>query len=126
MRDIRISLRGKLVSFVDDPIESELNKRTVRLWNLAIEAAHTTLAGSSSYWARFIAFSPNRKQIAFISDDQTIRLWDSATRVARATFMGHSGHITAIAFSPDGKQIVSASDDETIRLWDLSMGRTAL
>ncbi|KFZ20614.1 hypothetical protein V501_00012, partial [Pseudogymnoascus sp. VKM F-4519 (FW-2642)] len=80
-----------------------------------------TLAGhSGSVWA--VAFSPDGKQIASGSDDETIKLWDVRTGGLQKTLAGHSGRIRAIAFSPDGKQIASGSDDETIKLWDVRTG----
>ena len=76
-----------------------------------------TLTGHSDS-VQAVAFSPDGKQIASGSIDQTIKLWDAATGDLRKTLTGHSNSVEAIAFSPDGKQIASGSSDRTIKLWD--------
>ena len=73
-----------------------------------------TLAGHSS-WVSAIAFSPDGKQIASGSGDETIKLWDARTSDLQKTLAGHSNWVWAVAFSPDGKQIASGSDDKTIK-----------
>jgi WD40 repeat protein len=75
-----------------------------------------TLAGHSS-WVNAVAFSPDGKQIASGSYDETIKLWDARTGDLQKTLAGHSSWVTAVAFSPDGKQIASGSYDVTIKLW---------
>jgi WD40 repeat protein len=74
-----------------------------------------TLKGHSHY-VNAIAFSPDGKQLASGSEDETVRLWDTATGAVLQTLAGHSSHVNTIAFSPDGKQLAPGSDDKTIRL----------
>ncbi|KAJ5642272.1 G-protein beta WD- 40 repeats containing protein [Penicillium lividum] len=80
-----------------------------------------TLEGHSD-WVWTVAFSPDGKQIASGSRDQTIKLWDTATGDLQKTLEGHSDWVRTVAFSPDGKQIASGSDDRTIKLWDTATG----
>ncbi len=78
-----------------------------------------TLKGHSSS-VKAIAFSPDGKQIASGSYDDTIKLWDAITGDLQKTLAGHLDSVQAIAFSLDGKQIASGSDDKTIKLWDVA------
>jgi serine/threonine protein kinase len=96
-------------------------ENTVRLWDPATGAAHSTLEGHSNS-VYCIAFSPDGKLVASGSHDNTVRLWDPATGAARSTLKGHSSYVYAIAFSPDGKLVASGSWDNTVRLWDPATG----
>ncbi|KFY36599.1 hypothetical protein V495_07752 [Pseudogymnoascus sp. VKM F-4514 (FW-929)] len=69
-----------------------------------------------------IAFSPDGKQIASGSMDNTIKLWDARTGSIQKTLTGHSDMVVAVAFSPDSKQIISGSWDKAIKLWDARTG----
>jgi WD40 repeat protein len=69
-----------------------------------------------------VAFSPDGKQVASASNDNTVRLWDTGSGAALQTLKGHSNWVVAVAFSPDGKQLASASYDKTVRLWNAGSG----
>jgi WD40 repeat protein len=69
-----------------------------------------------------VAFSPDSKQLASASSDDTVRLWDSATGTALQTLEGHGDLVWSVAFSLDGKQLASASSDKTVRVWDVATG----
>jgi WD40 repeat protein len=93
----------------------------VRLWDAVTGAALQTLEGYSRR-VYSVAFSPDGKQVASGSQDQTVRLWDAVTGAALQTLKGHSSFVISVAFSPDGKQVVSGSYDRTVRLWDAETG----
>jgi WD40 repeat protein len=69
-----------------------------------------------------VAFSPDGKQVASGSVDNTVRLWDAATGAPLQVLEGHSSSVCSVAFSPDGKQVASGSVDNTVRLWDAATG----
>jgi WD40 repeat protein len=60
-----------------------------------------------------VAYSPDGKQIASGSTDETVRVWDVSTG-ERRTFAIDSKYIPSVAFSPDGTQI--AADRTLINL----------
>ena len=86
-------------------------------WNACIQ----TLEGhSGSVYS--VAFSPDSKQIASASNDDTVKIWDAATGPCIQTLEGHSSSVHSVAFSPDSKQIASASNDNTVKIWDAATG----
>jgi WD40 repeat protein len=66
-----------------------------------------------------VEFSPDGKNIATASCDNTARLWSINTgrEIAR---MVHSDYVNSLTFSPDGKYIATASRDGTARIWQAS------
>ena len=65
------------------------------------------------------SFSPESKQIASKSEDNTIRVWNADSgEVVLGPFEGHTNSITSGAFSPDGKHIVLGSDNTMRCMWN--------
>jgi WD40 repeat protein len=69
-----------------------------------------------------VAFSPDDKTLASVSQDQTIRLWDwtNGQEIGQPLF-GHTNAVLAMAFSPDGKLLASGGADNAIRVWDVDL-----
>jgi tRNA A-37 threonylcarbamoyl transferase component Bud32 len=82
-------------------------------------AFKTLLGHATPVWA--VAFSPDGKQLASGSVDQTIALWDVADGVASGRISEGSG-VFGLAFSKDGK-LASANVDTNVKLWDPSTAK---
>jgi len=67
-------------------------------WSAALQ----TLEGYSG-WVPSVAVSPDGRQVALGSGDETVRLWDAVTGAALQTLEGHSGWVHLVAFSQDSK-----------------------
>ena len=71
-------------------------------------------------------FSPNRRTLATIMNDNSIHLWDLtvADLGAQSTALpGHADQVSSVSYSPDGTQIVTAGADGTVRIWDARSGQ---
>lgn len=66
-----------------------------------------------------VAFSPDGRLLATVSQDTDIKLWDIATGQAIGTLTLHAQPINAVAFSPDGRILATGGDDGFIILWNV-------
>ncbi|KAJ6016426.1 hypothetical protein N7540_011017 [Penicillium herquei] len=108
------------IAFQDNRPDWVLNYPIVeRSWSACLQ----TLEGHS-HSVRSIAWSPDGRQLASGSDDNTVRIWDPTTGQSVSTFEGHSDPVQSIAWSPDGRQLASGSLDNTVRIWDPATGQS--
>jgi WD40 repeat protein len=111
MSIVRSHFKNKIPKWLKRGPEVEMN------WSAALQ-----VLGGHSDSVNAVAFSPDGKQLASGSWDNTIRICDAATGAALQVLKGYSGLARTIAFSPDGKQLTSGSGGNTIRIWDAATG----
>jgi WD domain, G-beta repeat len=68
-----------------------------------------------------VAFSPNGRLLASVSEDETARLWEVPS--GRPHGRPLTGPLYGVAFSPDGRLLATGDADNTVRLWEMPSGR---
>jgi WD40 repeat protein len=79
---------------------------------------------SHAEYVRYVAFSPDGKNVISCSGDNKAKLWDTASGDLIRTFVPQEGGINYAAFSPDGKIIAAGLSGGKIMLFDLASGDT--
>ena len=76
-----------------------------------------------THWVQCVAFSPDGKKLATVSQDGTVKVWDVETGRELIHYAGHTDSVRGVAFSPDGKNIASGGADKEVRIWDSATGK---
>ncbi|QRV77779.1 WD40-repeat protein (notchless protein), related protein [Ceratobasidium sp. AG-Ba] len=99
-------------------------KHLVRIWNVEDGTVILEQSLGNLNPTMIAAFSPDNRNIAFISRDRTVHVWDVQTgRPLFETVTGHSKGIPTVLYSPDGLRIASGSFDATICIWNALTGK---
>ncbi len=96
----------------------------ILLWDIVSRSLIGRLNGHESF-VTSLAFSPDGKTLASISDDRTARLWNVVERRERFRFPQQRGEDGSLAFSPDGLTLAlnGAGAGRVIQLVDTVTGR---
>ncbi|KAF3910663.1 hypothetical protein ABW21_db0206179 [Orbilia brochopaga] len=107
-------------------IISVLSDDAMMLWDLSTKPSNRRESGPRFNDLKFVALSPDGKQIATGARPAVLDLWDTnGSRLE--SFRGltrrrRQQHLTAVAFSPDGKLVASGDRVGTIVLWTSNGG----
>jgi WD40 repeat protein/transcriptional regulator with XRE-family HTH domain len=103
------------------------NDGIVRIWDVTTGKESLSLSVASEFGAGqpHVAFSPDGKRLALVSDGiNPVKIWDATTgEVLLSGNLGHSVPPIDIAFSPDGKLAVTGGNDQKANVWDTTTGR---
>ncbi len=108
------------------------NDQAVSVWDATSGKVQTTLKFEGPI--RGVAFSPDGKRLAAVSDDASdgsaaavpghgAAVFEIATGKLVFRLEGHEGGVRAVAWSPDGKYIATGGADRLGRLWDAATGK---
>jgi WD40 repeat protein len=97
------------------------NSPLIRLWDLNTGRQTATFEGhTADIWS--VVFSPDGRQLASASKDDTVRLWDVAVQQPISVFHGNPDSNYGTAFSPDGEVLVleGTNRDRNVRLLNIN------
>jgi WD40 repeat protein/tRNA A-37 threonylcarbamoyl transferase component Bud32 len=72
------------------------------------------------------AFSPDGRQFAIATADNTVTVFDAETGQETLTLRGHSSKVSGAAFSPDGQRLAAFCVDGKVRIWDVARRQEVL
>jgi WD40 repeat protein len=70
-----------------------------------------------------VAFSPDGKKAASVSEDRTGIIYDVEKGTELHRLKGHMDRVTCVAFAPRGDTLVTGGWDNTVRLWSAETGK---
>ncbi len=70
-----------------------------------------------------IAFSPDGKFLACVSQDGFLRVFSFDATELRGTMKSYFGGLLCVCWSPDGRFIVTGGEDDLVTVWSFSDGR---
>jgi WD40 repeat protein len=109
-----------LLGIAAQRLNDDADTRSNLLHSLLSTRYAGTLGGHRSVVNK-LAFSPDGRILATVSDDRTAILWDVARRVPLgAPLVGHHDKVASVAFSHDGRTLATGSTDRTVILWDVA------
>ncbi len=88
---------------------------TGELYRWAVDGTLINRWNGHSAPVRGIAYSPDGKLFASVSNDSTVKLWGADGALLHT--MKHDAVVWQVAFSHDGTRLVTGSADQTAKIW---------
>jgi WD40 repeat protein len=111
-RALALTADGRLLASLNGPV--------LRVWELPAFKELTQQKRGTRHFTG-LAFSPDGRFLATVSNDETVRLWDTATWAERHAFTWGVGKLQTVAFAPDGLRVAAAGSKGTIVVWDFDL-----
>jgi WD40 repeat protein len=102
--------------------QQEMN-RTIEVWDAANGKEVRKLHNDSGFGLINVAFSPDGKQIATVSQNGGLVVWNLADGKEVRRLAGRRNLGVYVGYSPDGKTLAAASFDGVVQTWDAATGK---
>jgi WD40 repeat protein len=110
---LALSADGRHLAFAD--------RSDIIVWDIAAGKTKHTLAGHQ-HTVTALAFAPDGKLLASLSEDETVRLWNLTTGKTVHQLLPNP-QPTSLAFAPDGQTLYVSCWGGTVRLFDPATGK---
>jgi WD40 repeat protein/transcriptional regulator with XRE-family HTH domain len=119
---LRIEENVSVVTFSPDGTQiSAASGSNVKIWDASTGQELRTLIGHKG-WVIDIVFSPDGKQLATTSFDNTTKVWSITPGQEAITVSGQGIGFAHVAFSPDATQLATDGVDGSATIWDATTG----
>jgi WD40 repeat protein len=103
-----------------DRVLASLHGPTLRVWGVP-EGREVAQQKVGTKHLTGLAFSPDGRFLAAVSNDETVRFWETETWRERTALAFEAGRLQTVAFAPDGMRAAAAGTDGKIVIWDVDL-----
>jgi WD40 repeat protein len=119
VKDKSVGSPGSLVFSPDGERFAISRSRSIMVCDVLRQRVLATWKNPTTKHIQSLAFSPDGRTLASVSNDTIARFWDAETGREKAAYTWEMGHLKAVAFSPDGMRAAAAGKKGDIVVWDV-------